>query len=389
MGNLLDNNITNILWIDPNFNAGRLSGYTSIPSNTKIKHFKGYIERCNTFIQIVEYYKNQGEDLLHEMNSMDLDHGCDLIHAANMVNSLITGIRDFYHNEVQLVKGIVTSLSGNKISPDCTQWKVTLDQGEACFESACVIFSTGAHPHTMAKEESLQLKFGKTISGKQFPEEIHLDEALNPSALKKKITSEDRVAVIGASHSAILVLKNLTELSMPPKEIKNFHRRDLIYAIYYDDWILHDNTGLKGMAAVWAKEVLEAGKISYLNRIKLGKNPDEVYSTHLGTCTKIIYAIGYHRNALPKIFVENEEEIEDATIVYNDLNGQLLQTKDRETVRTLHGLFGYGIGFPEKVTDREGNEEYAVGLLKFMKYHNKVIPNVVVPHILSSISDMP
>jgi hypothetical protein len=34
----------------------------------------------------------------------------------------------------------------------------------------------------------------------------------------------------------------------------------------------------------------------------------------------------------------------------------------------IPGLFGAGIAFPERVVDPHGNEEYAVGFWKFMKF---------------------
>jgi len=40
----------------------------------------------------------------------------------------------------------------------------------------------------------------------------------------------------------------------------------------------------------------------------------------------------------------------------------------------VSGLYGAGIAFPEKVLDPEKNVEYAVGLFKFMKYLQRVVP---------------
>ncbi|KAK5036960.1 hypothetical protein LTR13_005340 [Exophiala sideris] len=41
----------------------------------------------------------------------------------------------------------------------------------------------------------------------------------------------------------------------------------------------------------------------------------------------------------------------------------------------IPGLLGAGIAFPEAVTDPLGNNESAVGMWKFMKYLQRVMPN--------------
>lgn len=91
---------------------------------------------------------------------------------------------------------------------------------------------------------------------------IHLDTALAPSKLQTLFdpSSPATVAVIGASHSAILVLRNLYKIantSHPNLRIKWFTRNKLRYAVKMDGWILRDNTGLKGEAAEWARQNLE------------------------------------------------------------------------------------------------------------------------------------
>jgi hypothetical protein len=83
---------------------------------------------------------------------------------------------------------------------------------------------------------------------------IFLDHALAPSKLNQKIPRDvvATVGVIGASHSAVLVLRNLYLLASTTHtglRIKWFTRHLLRYAEEKDGWILRDNTGLKGDAA--------------------------------------------------------------------------------------------------------------------------------------------
>jgi hypothetical protein len=210
-------------------------------------------------------------------------------------------------------------------------------------------------------------------------QEIGLDPALNPPLLSRTIplNSEATVAVIGATHSAILVLRNLCNLagtSHPQLRIKWFTRHPLRYAEERDGWIFRDNTGLKGAVATWAKENLEEDKLpsslvsQYLERVSTSKEEEqEVYAKHLPSCTHIVQAIGFHQNEVPIIQKDGKKIV----IEYDNRKGGFVG-KDGEIVR---GLYGAGIAWPERVVDPEGNVEFAVGLYKFMTYLKRVVPN--------------
>lgn len=117
------------------------------------------------------------------------------------------------------------------------------------------------------------------------------------------------VGVIGASHSAILVLRNLYNLAKsthPQLQIKWFTRHPLRYAEELDGWIRRDNTGLKGAVADWAKDNLEEDKLptsdvsKYLEKVLSPKEEQEqVYKTQLPKCTHVIQAVGFTRDRTP------------------------------------------------------------------------------------------
>lgn len=202
---------------------------------------------------------------------------------------------------------------------------------------------------------------------------LDLDTTLKPSLLKDTVPRGSRVAVVGSSHSAILALKNLQEL--PEVEVVNFYRSALLYAEYKDGWILYDNTGLKGIAATWAREVLAGESLpSNLRRINLkqdSRSELEVYDQELKNCTHLVSAIGYEINPLPKILVD------DAPVEpeFDPLTGRFRKAKGAKEL--LPGLFGAGIAYPERVTDPAGNIESAVGWFKFGKALKKWSPEWV------------
>lgn len=183
--------------------------------------------------------------------------------------------------------------------------------------------------------------------------------------------------VIGASHSAILVLRNLYNLARethPYLRIKWFTRHPLRYAVEKNGWILRDNTGLKGEVATWAKENLEEDRLPssdvsrFLEKVTTTKEKEqESYLEHLPACTHVVQAIGFHHNELPSL----ESEGKKLELKFDNDTGSFA---DKEGVK-IKGLYGAGIAWPERVVDPEGNVEHAVGLGKFMKFLKRVTPN--------------
>lgn len=218
---------------------------------------------------------------------------------------------------------------------------------------------------------------------------IHLDKCLKPSDLKRKLLNgfkkmpesikNPTIAVIGASHSAILVLRNLHRLASNPENglkelrIKWFTRHELRYAEERDGWIKRDNTGLKGEVATWAKENLEADTFptsdvsKYLEKVKTSPETEEKDMVeHLHGCQFEVQAVGFTRNLLPLI----ERNGAPLDIKYDHETSGFVDAQGEK----IRGLYGAGIAFPEKVVDPEGDTEYAVGLWKFMKYLKRVAP---------------
>jgi len=207
---------------------------------------------------------------------------------------------------------------------------------------------------------------------------LDLDVALSPSLLASTLpeTIGTTVGVIGSSHSAITVLINLFNIATSTHKhlrVKWFSRRPLQYAEYKDGWILRDNTGLKGIAATFARENLEDDKMphsevsKYIEKIDCSGDPRPMYESALPKCTHLIQAIGFRRDPLPTL-TRDGAPLHD--VIYDHKKGGF---SDREG-RTLPRLYGAGIAFPEMVTDPAGNTELAVGFWKFMKYVRNVVP---------------
>ena len=252
-----------------------------------------------------------------------------------------------------------------------SRWTIRTDverrTGPFEIQSPCLILCTGSSP---------------TISPIPIPDCPHqmidLDIALRRSVLATSLpnTPGTTIAVIGASHSAVVILMNLFNIAISTHDrlrVKWFARRPLQYAEYKDGWILRDNTGLKGEAASFARENLEDDTIlnspvgKCVEKIDCSRNERAEYEASLRGCTHIVQAIGFCRDPIPRL-THNGAAVGD--VVYDHKKGGFM---DKEG-RSIPGLYGAGIAFPEKVTDPAGNTEYAVGIWKFMKFVRSVIP---------------
>src|SRR5207248_4527297 len=138
----------------------------------------------------------------------------------------------YLRNKVTSIQSTITSLDRINnhwllVGPDCS------------INAQKVILAIGAEPKQL---------------GYNMPT-IPLDDAIDQQKLATYISPDDHVAVFGGMHSAILILKYLSELSV--KQITNF----------YMDPYFYDAPGLEGVTALWAKTVLEQNPPSNLSRV--------------------------------------------------------------------------------------------------------------------------
>ncbi|MCA9770505.1 hypothetical protein KC460_04010 [Candidatus Dependentiae bacterium] len=317
IGLLLDAGVdpSSIIWIDPEFNVGRIGKYYStVPANSLTKNFIAYINACK------EFSTYQSEAIQH-LKECDPEKECVL----DLIVRPLQDITNILRNKILSLEDHVEQLNFNN-----NIWNIHTHN--CCFKSNHVVLATGCRPRTL-----------NYIKDK----EIQLDVALTKEELAKQIEKNDTIAVVGDKHSAMLILKFLSEL--PIARIMNFYRSKPIY--WTDPGA--ENSGLSGIAAEWAKEVYEQNPPHNLLKIF---SCDETLTLWTALCTKIIYAVGYERNPLPSI------------------NGQTTISYDDTTGIVMPRLFGIGIAFPEQYIASNGNIEHKVGLREFSEYAQKVIP---------------
>ena len=128
---------------------------------------------------------------------------------------------------------------------------------------------------------------------------------------------------------------------------------------------MHDNTGLKGVAAAFAKQHLEdealqrspVGSIVEKINVTAG-NEREGYQWHLPSCTHLVQAVGFVRDPLPSLDRDGEtltdsvgsgpssgggeEEGNGIGLEYDHQTGGFRDGRGRK----VKSLYGAGIAFP-------------------------------------------
>lgn len=362
VGNLLEAQKGPILWADELFDGGRLNKhYREVPSNTKVKFFTKYAEGVEVFRSIAK--ETPEPNAMSHLLSLNPEKTCHIAQAADLCLMLTDGLDE--QKGVTKHQGRVTDATWSN-----STWSVSIARPDGT-------------PPTQVDANRLVLCTGSSPTSGPLPvsdlQEIHLDTALSPTLLSKTLPTSQptQIGVIGASHSAILVLRNLSRLASsthPKLRIKWFTRHPLRYAEERDGWILRDNTGLKGEVATWARENLEEEVLasssvsSHLVKVATSHgNEAETYKRELAECTHVCQAIGYKPDKLPELRVQGRT----VTPRFENATGSFVNAESGERIP---GLFGAGIAFPQRVTDPEGNVEYAVGLFKFMNFLKKVVP---------------
>jgi cation diffusion facilitator CzcD-associated flavoprotein CzcO len=320
VGRLLDHGIApeEIAWVDPAFAAGDLGAkWRPVSSNTQVGFFLSYLNGSPAF-----RFSAAPPMPLREV---DPEETC----ALDLVADPLVWITEHLRERVKAFETTATALFMEQ-----RQWRIETEQ--RALTSTNVILAVGAVPKKLCYP---QLK------------EIPLEVALDPEKLAEEPLGNATVAVFGSSHSSMIALPNL--LRHPVEKVINFYRSPLRYAVYLDDWILFDDSGLKGQAAVWARENIDGVHPDRLERWRVS-DPD--FEEKLAACDFAVYTVGFEPRTLP-------ETPQWGRLEYNPNNGILAP-----------GLFGLGIAFPARSVDRYGYVEYRVGLKKFMDHLDSVLP---------------
>ena len=321
VGKLIDQGVNpkKIAWIDPEFKVGDFGKlWSNISSNTKVKLFLRFLNECKAF----DYQACPNKYALHDA---DPNQTCYLRLMAEPLQWVTDRLVGLVHD----IKAIAHAI---RLENHC--WEIKLSQ--QIIHSKNVILAIGSEAKVLS------------LSG---PETLALNDVLDSERVAPLCHPDDVVAVFGSSHSAVLAIQEL--LNCGVKKIINFYLEPLRFAVDLGDWILFDDTGLKGKTAEWARQHISGELPEQLHRMI---SSEENLTQHLPECNKAVYAIGFQRRQLPVVTGL-------VSVQHNEQSGIIAP-----------GLFGLGLAFPECKTNPFGTQEHRVGLWKFMDYLNRVMP---------------
>jgi len=198
-----------------------------------------------------------------------------------------------------------------------------------------VVLSPGSRPRKLVQHHS----------------DIPLLTALSISQCRQAVDSQgiQSVAVLGNSHSAALVLKNLVELGVP--RVICVARRPMRHA----EWDVELNdyrfsmSGLKGIASAFAREhrldeewqdgqpPARAGRVEQWSW-------QSAADGNLAECDAIVQATGWDPAPVPDLILADQRREWSVSEVSRDLETYQLQWQGG----VLENLYGTGIAFPEE-----------------------------------------
>ncbi|KAI1770394.1 pyridine nucleotide-disulfide oxidoreductase-domain-containing protein [Hypoxylon cercidicola] len=363
VGNLLELlGESRIAWVDPAFLGGRIQDYYRAgQSNTPVNFFLDYALALEPFRNIAE--STPAPNALTALQDLNPNDPCNFGMIGDMLRMLTDGL--FNHDRVIAVPGRVCSANWNR---DNSEWNMRVDDrgGSVFIEVPLVIYCTGASPTRVPLPLSLPRQ----------PLTLNLDTALNPLSIRATLPRNRNicVGVVGTSCSAIHVLMNLVWLRMnwhALLSVRWFTRsKNLNYAQHKGDFIRFDKPGLDGLPAQWARENLEVENFpdthvgNIVTRVDCSGGTDQerqVYVQEMAACDRIVQAIGYTRHPLP---------LEHESLLFNNRTGGFLEPL---TNTPVPGLYGAGMGFPQRVAEPTGNVDSPVGF-SFMRFLQKTMP---------------
>jgi hypothetical protein len=320
VGRLLDQGIApeKMAWVDPAFAAGDIGQkWRAVSSNTHAELFLSFFNGSPAF--------RFSAAPAMPLRDVDPAETCALALVADPLEWVTRQLCDRVDGYQTMAKALYLA---------DRHWRIETDLRELASKN--VILAVGAVP--------------KKLSHPRLTD-IPVEVALNPEKLAALSLRGANVAVFGSSHSTMIALPHL--LRQAVGKVVNFYRSPLRYAVYFKDWIMFDDVGLKGRAAVWARENIDGVLPERLERCSIFSSE---FERTLSECDHVIYTIGFERRKLPATPQWGE-------LVYNRRNGILAP-----------GLFGLGIAFPEYAPDRYGYDQYRVGLKKFLDHLDSVLP---------------
>jgi len=340
-----------IFWFDAgNFQQGLMESCREVPANTKLEKHLNLWKR-QEFLHWQSLHQPLADAIasLHlktyqipDLDRFDPSEGWLMLGDILEVFAQVQEALRLHAPNVSFIADTVESMTRRN-----AQWHLAAGMGSLTVDA--VVLSPGSRPRKFVQHHNdIPLLAALTFS--------HFRHSVEEQGLKS-------VAVLGNSHSAALVLKNLVELGVP--RVICVARRPMRHAEW--DAELNDYrfsmSGLKGVASAFARQ-------HGLDQEWQGGRPElssgnveqwswrDVESGRLAECDAIVQATGWDPAPVPDLVLSDRRTAWSVSEASRDLDTYQLQLQGF----TLENMYGTGIAFPEEPGKiKSSPEERGVG----------------------------
>jgi thioredoxin reductase len=314
LGALLDKGFEDVYWIAKDFNGGMLQKYKHVPGNAPATAYRNYMESSESVERVdskgvrrMKTFKAQEEPTLEYAHGVVQD-------VSRRLRSMVKSSEEGYVEKIQIKNGefkLSVKASNRRWNPRSSTIK--------CKK---LYLAIGSVPREVNIAD-----YGENAVS------IGMDDGLDRDILSSLIDDNDKVCVVGNSHTGVLVLRNLHALNVDPENV---------YMVYKER-----HPEVYGQAKVFQDEHLDKDyKINWM--------PLADITPETSPCTKVVSAIGL-----------------DRVVINIDYNNKRYTTMDLKQAphsnsvtlnkQKIKGLYALGIAFPR----RDENGVTRVGLKPF------------------------
>ena len=304
-------------WIDNNnFTGGDLVKYPEVPANTPYPVLVKFIEKIYNNINFAR----------------SSDEICNLVDNGIFKLKCLAKELKIISNHIRTLKN-VTMINDyiNRMEYIDNTWGVYGELNN--YSSTRVVICNG----------SIHKKLNYNIPA------IPVEIALNPEKLRKLDIKNKKLAVFGNSHSGILILKNLYDLSC--NHVTNIIKTSIKIPYMDENNIeIYQESGIRGVGLEWANKFMVPENKTNIKIVKYTDFDQASYDY-------VIYSIGLVRRNL--------------SIKIND-TPLIIDPAFNETGLLSKNLYGLGVAYPEYYI-LNGDTEYKVGIGGFFQRATKIL----------------
>jgi len=343
-----------VSWIDPSFDGGALSQYSTVPANTKVDLLQEQLQFFMPAVgfgarRAIQRMRDDARQLLINPDPAKVGWvGLDLL--CEYMRACTAELRA--HGTVRSHGGVCTAL---RHDAEAGRWHAETTADEPVDDADVAVVAVGGAETPVPA--ALQPDAWAGAATRPPPRRIPLGDALQLEKLRGLVGEGDTVGVVGGGHSGFVICHYLLE-RLKVRKVRLFVRKPIALAEWsaelgaYDAWAFR---GLKGLAADLAIRLRVAGRVPP-NGVTGGAGGDAFelhHSSQLAECADtaavdaVIYCLGYRPAPVPPLVAADGRALELAG--HAEGSGELLvrPVGSDAPPAAAPGLYGAGLAFAD------------------------------------------